>query len=505
MTNFYLNSFKNILSISLCLVDPFALYTMQDFIQKLPHPEDFSNLLLLQKKTAIQWRSSSATERISRLKKISSWIKDHQKEIHQSLYADFKKAHVETDLSEIFAVTSEINHAIRHLKSWMKSKSVSTPLPMLGTSGKISYEPKGCALIISPWNYPFNLAIGPLVSALAAGCPAVIKPSELTPNTSSLIEKMISELFDPSEVAVFQGKSEVAQELLKLPFDHIFFTGSPAVGKIVMRAAADNLTSITLELGGKSPAIIDLDANLKDSAEKLVFGKFVNCGQTCVAPDYLLVHEDRKEELIMELQVAIQNMYDPEFKGIDKSPDLAKIINDRHFERLVSYLEDGIKKGAKIEFGGNYNAQTRYMEPVLISQVTNEMAMMEEEIFGPLLPIQTFSNLDEAISSINNKPKPLALYYFGTNSDNCSRVLQETSSGNVVINDCVVHFLDLALPFGGVNHSGMGKAHGHFGFLAFSNEKGILTQRVGLNNATLLRPPYGLTAKKIIQSLIKWF
>ena len=468
-------------------------------------PKVFLNTFLLQKKTANSWRMSTASDRISRLKSISEWIKGHQKDIQDVLFADFHKPRVETDLSEIFTVTSEINHAIKNLKAWMKPKSVSTPLPLLGTSGKIYYEPKGCALIIAPWNYPFNLAIGPLVSALAAGCPAIIKPSELTPNTSSLIEKMISELFDPSEVAVFQGESNVAQELLKLPFDHIFFTGSPAVGKIVMKAAAENLTSVTLELGGKSPVIIDQDANLKDTAEKLVFGKFINCGQTCVAPDYLLVHEKSKEKLLMELKVALKNMYDPKFDGIEKSPDLARIINDRHFERLVSSLKDGIQNGAIIEFGGKYDAPSRFIEPTLISCLSDDIILMEEEIFGPILPIKTFSMLDEAISYINGKPKPLALYYFGSNTTNSSRVIQETSSGNAMINDCVIHFLDLEMPFGGVNNSGIGKAHGHYGFLAFSNEKGVLKQRVGLNNATLLRPPYGSAAQKIVQSLIKWF
>ncbi|MFT4855397.1 MAG: aldehyde dehydrogenase (NAD+) [Algoriphagus sp.] len=484
---------------------PFAQLPMLSLSDKSVQADVFSQTLLAQKKTTNNWRISTAADRIVRLKKIQNWIKEHQKDLHLALLSDFQKPPIETDLSEIFAVTSEINHAIKHLKFWMKPKSVPTPLPLIGTSGKIFYEPKGCALIIAPWNYPFNLAIGPLVSAIAAGCTAIIKPSELTPNTSSLIQRMITELFDPSEVAVFQGESDVAQELLKLPFDHIFFTGSTAVGKIVMKAAAKNLTSVTLELGGKSPAIVDQDANLKDTAEKLVFGKFINFGQTCVAPDYILVQETVQEELLMELKVALNKMYDPKFEGIEKSPDLARIINDRHFDRLVTSLKDGIEKGAKIEFGGKYDAPSRYIEPTIISQIKDNMTLMEEEIFGPLLPIKTFSQLDDAISFINSKPKPLALYYFGSNTTHTTKVLKETSSGSVVINDCVIHFLDLEMPFGGVNKSGIGKAHGHFGFLAFSNEKGVLKQRIGLNNATLLRPPYGAVAKKIIQSLINWF
>jgi len=487
------------------LLNQLAKTIMQAISTNLTQAEAFQNTLSAQKKKALSWRSSTASDRIDRLKSIGTWIKTNQKDIQQALLADFQKPPTETDLSEIYTVTSEINHAIKHLKSWMKAKSVSTPLPMLGTRGTIHYEPKGCVLIISPWNYPFNLAVGPLVSALAAGCTAILKPSELTPNTSSLVQRMIEEVFDPSEVAVFQGESDVAQELLKLPFDHIFFTGSPAVGKIVMKTAAENLTSVTLELGGKSPAIVDQDANLKDTAEKLVFGKFINCGQTCVAPDYILVQETVKEELLMELKVALKKMYDPKFEGIEKSPDLARIINDRHFDRLVTSLKDGLEKGGKIEFGGKFDSPSRYIEPTIISQVSDDMTLMEEEIFGPILPIKTFPQLDNAISFINSKPKPLALYYFGSNTTHTTKVLKETSSGGVVINDCVIHFLDLEIPFGGVNNSGIGKAHGHFGFLAFSNEKGVLKQRVGLNNATLLRPPYGAAAKKIIQSLINWF
>lgn len=458
-----------------------------------------------QQKTAKEWRSSNAEERIERLNRIKNWIKKNQDEIRDSLWADFKKPIPETDLSEIYPVTSEINHTIKNLKSWMKAKSVSTPLPMLGTKGKILIEPRGTSLIIAPWNYPFNLAVAPMISALAAGCTVIIKPSEITPHTSVLVQKMVEELFDPSEVAVFQGKTDVAQYLLSLPFDHIFFTGSPAVGKIVMKAASENLTSITLELGGKSPAIVDKTADLKDAAGKLISGKFINCGQTCIAPDYILVHHEQYSQLVMELKLAIQKMYDPHYKGIDKSPDLARIVNERHFLRINGYLTDAIEKGASLEFGGKTDLSQRYIEPTILANVTDEMEVMQEEIFGPILPIMTYQNLEEAIDYINSKPKPLALYYFGNDSDASKKVLTETSSGNVVINDCVLHFLHNELLFGGVNNSGIGKAHGYFGFLAFSHEKGILHQRVGFNNTTLLKPPYGSQAKQIISSLIKWF
>lgn len=316
---------------------------------------------------------------------------------------------------------------------------------------------------------------------------------------------MVGELFDPSEVIVFTGEVQVASSLLSLPFDHIFFTGSPAVGKIVMKAAAEHLCSVTLELGGKSPVILDRLVDLDDAAGKIVWAKFVNCGQTCIAPDYVLIHEDLLEEFVMRAKTYIQKFYDPIYIGIEKSPDYARIINSHHWNRLHHHLTDALKNGAKLEFGGNTSESTRFFEPTLLSEVTMGMGVLEEEIFGPILPILTYKILDEAIDLINSKPKPLALYYFGSDSNSTNRVLKETSSGNVVINDCVLHFLHNELPFGGVNNSGIGKSHGYFGFLAFSNEKGILKQRVGINNVTLLRPPYGIKTKKLLASLINWF
>lgn len=458
-----------------------------------------------QKTTAIHWRKSSLRDRTERLQKISSWVRQNQKEIRLALWNDFQKSEVETDLSEIYPITTEINHTIKNLKSWMKPKSVPTPLAMMGTKAFVQAEPKGRTLIISPWNYPFNLAIGPLISALAAGCTVIIKPSEMTPHTSRLIEKMILDLFEPCEVAVVQGDAQTSQELLELPFDHIFFTGSPQVGKIIMGEAAKNLSSVTLELGGKSPTLIGPSADIKDAASKIIYGKLLNCGQTCVAPDYLLVHESIKDRLLDELKIAIQQQFDPEYKGIENSKDLTKVVNDRHFRRLEHLLENALNLGAQLEFGGKRIPNHRYFEPTLLSMVTESMDIAQEEIFGPILPILTYSDLDQAIEYINSKPKPLALYMFSQEKEETNLVLEETSSGNVVINDCVLHFMHQDLPFGGVNTSGIGKSHGYYGFLAFSNEKGVLKQRVGFTNATLLRPPYGAKTKQIINSLIKWF
>ena len=464
-----------------------------------------SELFASQLPTSIAWRSSTLVERKERLLKLLNWITTHQEAIHEALWLDFNKPAIEVDLNEIFPVTSEIKHCLKNLSNWMRPQPQPTPLPMLGTSAFVVAEPKGRALLISPWNFPFNLAIGPLVSALAAGCPAILKPSEYAPHTAQLVQDLVSDLFAPHEVAVCLGEKEVASELLGLPFDHIFFTGSPAIGKIVMRAAAQHLSSVTLELGGKSPVILDASADLKDAAEKLIWGKFVNCGQTCIAPDYILVPEDKQEIFIGHAREVLTRYYDPEEKGIMQSPDYARLINAKHFDRIRQLLEDALQKGAQVEAGGELDEETRYVAPTLISNISEDMLVFQEEIFGPILPILTYSHLNDALALIHSQPKPLALYFFGKDESRAKRVMAETSSGNLVINDCVLHFLHSELPFGGVNNSGIGKAHGKYGFLAFSNEKGVLKQRIGFNNVSLLRPPYGIRVKKLIDTMMKWF
>ncbi len=464
-----------------------------------------SELFASQLPTSIAWRTSTLGERKERLLKVLNWINTHQEAIHKALWLDFNKPAIEVDLNEIFPVTSEIKHCLKNLSTWMRPEPQPTPLPMLGTSAFVVAEPKGRTLLISPWNFPFNLAIGPLVSALAAGCTAILKPSEYAPHTAQLVQDLVSEVFAPHEVAVCLGEKEVASELLGLPFDHIFFTGSPAIGKIVMRAAAQHLSSVTLELGGKSPVILDASADLKDAAEKLIWGKFVNCGQTCIAPDYILVPEDQKEIFIGHAREVLTRYYDPKGKGIIQSSDYARLINSKHFDRIRQLLEDAIQKGAQVEAGGELDEETRYIAPTLISNIREDMLVFQEEIFGPILPILTYSQFNDALALIHSQPKPLALYFFGKDEGRAKRVMNETSSGNLVINDCVLHFLHSELPFGGVNNSGIGKAHGKYGFLAFSNEKGVLKQRIGFNNVSLLRPPYGLRVKKLIATMMKWF
>ena len=458
-----------------------------------------------QKKQSVKMRQSTAVERIALLKKMMNWINTHMEDINRAIHADFKKPYPEIGISEIYPVTSEIKHAIKNLEAWMKPKKVHTPLTMLGSISYIHYEPKGSTLIIAPWNYPFSLALGPLVSALSAGCTAIIKPSEMTPHTSALIRRIVEEVFDKSVVAVFEGDVDVSQKLLSKPFDHIFFTGSPSVGKIIMKAAAENLSSVTLELGGKSPVIIDSDSNLKDAAEKIVMTKFLNCGQTCVAPDFVLVHTSVKDIFLNELKANIHKMFDPQNKGAEKSKDYARIVNNMHLERIKNLLSDAKLKGARIFCGGYVNEEDNFFEPTILTNLSEGMNIMQEEIFGPILPVLTYSDLEEAINYLNLKPKPLALYIFSKDNSTIKRFFKETSSGAAVANDCALHFLQNELPVGGVNNSGIGKAHGHFGFLTFSNEKAVMKQRIGMTATKPIYPPYGLTSKKIIDSIIKWF
>ncbi len=461
-------------------------------------------IFLIQKKQSLILRKSTEAFRIGLLKNLLDWITCNQEEIRKAVYADYHKPYPEIDVTEIFPVLIEIKHAIKNLEHWMKAKKVGTPLIFFGTKAFIHYEPKGVSLIIAPWNYAFNLAVGPLVSAIAAGCTVILKPSEMTPHTSALLRRMVAETFDNHTLAVFEGGAEVSQILLAKPFDHIFFTGSPAVGKIVMKAAAEHLTSVTLELGGKSPVLILDDTDLKDAAAKITATKFMNCGQTCVAPDYVLIPERLEGPFVEEMKESIKKMYDSNKNGIESSEDYSRIVNENYFKRIQHLLSDANLKGAKIEFGGNAIGEENYIEPTLLSNLTWDMKVLQEEIFGPILPVVTYNNLDDAIQIVNDQPKPLAFYIFSKSDDQINSIVKETSSGAAVANDCAFHFIHRELPFGGVNNSGMGKAHGHFGFLAFSNEKAVLKQRVGSASVNPLFPPFTLVKKKLVKGILKW-
>jgi aldehyde dehydrogenase (NAD+) len=371
----------------------------------------------------------------------------------------------------------------------------------LGTVSAVQYQPRGRVLIIAPWNYPLSLCLGPLVSALAAGNTVIIKPSEMTPAVSSLMGRVIADVFPASEVALFEGGLATSQMLLELPFDHIFFTGSPTVGKIVMVAAAKHLTSITLELGGKSPAIVGKTADIKQAAEILMWGKFLNSGQTCIAPDYVHVHESVKDAFIAECRNVLQARYGETGARQKLSADLTRIVNERHAQRIASLLDDATSRGAVVRSGGEVDLAQCYIAPTLLDQVPPDARIMEEEIFGPLLPILAFSRLDAVIAYVNARPKPLALYIWSRSREEIDRVLKRTSSGGACVNHCVIQFAHGGLPFGGVNNSGIGNAHGHFGFKAFSHERAVLRSSP-LMLVKLFFPPFTETRRRVIRRVV---
>ncbi len=468
-------------------------------------PSTIATLFAQQQQRSLALRHAPVADRIIRLKRLKGWIQTHRLDIQEAIFQDFRKPTFETDTSEVLVCLQELDFAIKNVTRWARDQRVPTPITLPGTTGYIRYEPKGVCLIIAPWNYPFQLLVGPWISAIAAGNCVVLKPSEMTPHTAHLVERMVTELFPTNEAAVVQGDKEVAQELLSHPFDHIFFTGSPAVGKHVMTAAAKHLTSVTLELGGKSPAIVDETADLAVTAEKIAWGKFFNGGQTCIAPDYVLVHASVHDELLGRLITAVRKMYNPDGHGVAHSSDYARLVNRAHSERLVKMLDQGAAKGATVAFGGEHAIENCYLAPTLLTHVPEDTDLMQEEIFGPLLPIRSFWNLSEAVDYVNTKPKPLTLYVFTERQANRDYLLQRTSSGGAAVNECIMQFSHPHLPFGGVNYSGIGKAGGHHGFLTFSNEKSVFRQLWGNKITRFLIPPVSERMKERLGWVIRNF
>jgi aldehyde dehydrogenase (NAD+) len=464
-------------------------------------PETIHAAFAAQLPTALRWRESTATERLARIKRLRDAILARRETIYTAFEQDFRKPPSEVEASELLPVLDEIRHVLGRLKRWMKPHKVWPTSTMLGTSAKVQYQPRGRVLIVAPWNYPFSLCLGPLVSALAAGNTAIIKPSEMTPAVSALLVELIADVFPPDEVAIFEGAADTSQALLALPFDHIFFTGSPAVGKLVMAAAAKHLTSVTLELGGKSPTIVDQTADLKLAADTIMWGKFINNGQTCVAPDHVYVHEAVKDAFVSTCRSVLQARYGASDAQQKQSPDLARIVNLRHTQRVAGLLQDAVQRGARVSCGGVVDEQAHYIAPTLLEQVPADAAIMSEEIFGPLLPIIAYSELDQVIAAINAAPKPLALYIWSHDSGNISKVMQRTSSGGACINHCVAHFAHGNLPFGGVNNSGIGNAHGEYGFKAFSHERAVLRSSP-LMTIKLFFPPYTAKRSYLIRKVV---
>jgi aldehyde dehydrogenase (NAD+) len=465
---------------------------------------EIKRVFCLQQEKWPQLARLGVSERIERLMRIDKYLRDerHLLELYQAMFMDLHKPEVEVIATEVGIVQAQISYIKKHLSNWIRPRKVPTPLPLIGTRSFTRYEPKGVILIISPWNFPLNLSLVPLVYAIAAGNAVILKPSEISAHTSVFIKHMMDELFPESEVMVFEGDASVASSLLEQPFNHIFFTGSPRVGKIVMTAAAKHLSGVTLELGGKSPAIIDETADISLIARRVAWAKCVNNGQTCITPDYLLIHESVCDSFIHEFGAAVKQLYDPEGEGIKNSPDYCRIINGMHFRRLRSIYDDAISKGACLSLGGDFDESDRFISPTLLEGVTCDMNIMNEEIFGPLLPIITYRNRKEAKDMIRRLPNPLTLYIASRDQANIDYFMDGISAGGTVINDYMLGYSNPSLPFGGINNSGIGRSLGLHCFAGFSNERSIIHRRWGSLN--IIYPPYNERVLRLIKTLYRW-
>ncbi len=460
-------------------------------------------LFLLQKENRWKVANSTAKERRAKLKALKAALLKHEDDLIEAMFQDFRKPAAEVQLTEIMPVVHEINDAIKNVAAWMESRHASTPLTMFGARSRLVYEPRGVCLVIGPWNYPVNLALSPVVAAIAAGNCVILKPASNTAHTSRVLKTIINACFPEEEIAVILGNRHISNALLEMPFDHIFFTGSPAVGAQIMSAAAKHMASVTLELGGKSPAIVDESAHMPSAVERVAWGKFLNGGQTCVGVDYALVHESRLAEFIAAFKAQVKKFYGDNPEAWRATPDFCRVINDTNFTRIQHSVERSLDAGAKLEIGGVFEAAERFIAPTLLSEVPPDSPIMQEEIFGPVLPVLAYRDLDEALRFIQARPKPLALYIFSTKDANIRRVMKNTSSGATVVNCAVVHPGNPYLPFGGVNHSGIGSYHGYFGFKAFSHERAVIFfPRFSL--LAKLFPPYSGFTRKLITFMTKY-
>ena len=428
--------------------------------------QDINDIIVAQRDFFAGNTTLSLKFRKEQLKKLRDALKAWEKPLCEALWKDLHKSSEEAILTELSIVAGEIKNHIKHLRGWMRSRRVSTPLKMMPSRSRVVSEPLGNALIIAPWNYPVQLLLNPLVGAISSGCTALLKPSPYVPNVSKVIEDMITTTFDKRYIAVVQGNREVNEALLANRFDIIFFTGSPVLGKKVMNAAAKNLTPVVLELGGKSPCIIDKDADIKVSAKRLAWGKTLNAGQTCIAPDYLLIHKSRISEFVTEFAKAIKQLHGEDIK---QSRHYVRLVSDKAFERVKGYMKDG-----NIVYGGASDATERFIEPTLLADVPLDAPVMNEEIFGPILPMIPFEELNEVITFVREREKPLALYYFGK-TKHAKEVIRLTSAGGSCINDAIMHIANENMPFGGVGNSGMGHYHGKLSFEAFSHKRSVVT------------------------------
>lgn len=425
---------------------------------------------------AHQWemKATTAEQRKEKLRKLKSSVEAHADQVVAAVKQDTRKPEGEIKVTEILNVVANIDRNINNLDEWMKPVEV-VPSQNKNDKARIVHEARGVCLILGPWNFPLGLVLGPLAAAVAAGNCCSVKLTDLCPATAAVAGKIIRQAFEDREVALFEGGVDVATALLELPFNHIFFTGSTRVGKLVMAAAAKNLATVTLELGGKSPVIVDADADVKKVAGDLAAAKQFNGGQACISPDYVFVKEQHKSALVEEFRAKVkQNLYRDD--GSIKKESIAQIVNDQNFVRIRKLFDDAVARGAKVAVGGTLEPSDRTIHPTMLTDVTPDMQIMQEEIFAPIVPVVTYSNIDEVIGHIAGRPKPLALYIYSNNRNNIDKLLSRTSSGGVTINGFFSHYLENQLPFGGVNQSGMGSYHGFFGFKAFSHERAIYIQ-----------------------------
>jgi aldehyde dehydrogenase (NAD+) len=475
-----------------------------------PVPEDFVDLsrvrAVFDTQRAHRWTMArtTAAERIARLERLKAAIVARREALAEAIHADFRKPRAEVELTEVGPVLEELNHTLKHLKSWMKPTRVATPVMLSGTRSLVRYEPKGVVLILAPWNYPFALVINPLIAAVAAGNCVVLKPSEKTPHTAALLEALVRDVFEEREVALLRGGAALGDALLEQPFDHFFFTGGPRVGQKVMMAAARHLASVTLELGGKSPVIVDASADVKAAAERVMWGRFLNAGQTCIAPDYVLVHASREREFLEHARRTLASFYGETAAAQRESPFFARLVDEGAFRRVRDLIDRSVAAGARVEAGGQAEPETRYLAPTLLSGVRPEMAVMEGEIFGPVLPVLTFERLEEVYSHINAGGKPLAMYVFSEDARMVQEVFERTTSGGAVVNNVLLHIANPNLPFGGVGMSGLGHYHGRYGFKTFSHERAVVVQKMP-SAVSLFFPPYdGKGLKGLAARLTRW-
>lgn len=454
--------------------------------------------ILRDRKTA--QRALTAKERIARLDRFYTEVLRRRDDICAAMHADFQKPAEEVDLTEIYVLKSELKAIKRGLRGWMREQRVPGGLAMVGSASWVRPEAKGVVLVMAPWNYPLQLLFRPMMTAIAAGCTVMLKPSELTPRVSAVCAEIVQAVFAAEEVACIEGGVEVAQAMLQQPFDHIYFTGSPAVGKLVMAAAAAHPCSVTLELGGKSPVVVDETANAAVAARRLVWAKFVNAGQICVAPDYVLVHASKKAAFLEAVQEAIHREYGA---SPADSADFQRIVNARHTERIGGLVDEAKAGGATVLTGGEVDASRCYVAPTVLVDVATDAQIMQEEIFGPVLPVLVYEEIEEAMRLIESRPTPLALYIYSRSRRNIRQLLDRLQSGGVSINNSVVHVSSTSLPFGGLGNSGVGVGHGEWGFHEFTHYRGVYQQLIP-GASELLTPPYTDFKRRLIRAVLRW-